>query len=343
MLSRNAPSPVTARSGRRGPARSGRRRPARGGLGATTAARASTALTTALLAATALALAALSACTPDDGATPTPTGSPTAAPTSAVPTRPAPTGSTAEPTTAPTEDSGLLLIPQQLNGFAIEGQEVVFLVALADSFATDSGGPGPGGSGDAPGGSDQSDTRRASASDLPITITAEAANATVTVLEPTLAEAADIAEVIVVPDPGSTGSTVTLTITGTGADVTVTASASFDVVEGVDDRAADAERIRDLFIPWLAENRPELEITAATPWAGTIVSPQWLVVSHYLFLTAEWEMHVEWHIMVAPDDWARIDLRRRFEEVAPSRAFEISSVTEGGEPHEIDPPEQIWR
>ena len=335
MLSRNAPSPVTARAGWQGPARAG--------LGATTVARASTALTTALLAATALTLAALSACTPDDGATPT--GSPTAAPTSVVPTRPAPTGSTAEPTTAPAEDSGLLLIPQQLNGFAIEGQEVVFLVALADSFATDSGGPGPGGSGDAPGGSDQSDTRRASASDLPITITAEAANATVTVLEPTLAEAADIAEVIVVPDPGSTGSTVTLTITGTGtgADVTVTASASFDVVEGVDDRAADAERIRDLFIPWLAENRPELEITAATPWSGTIVSPQWLVVSHYLFLTAEWEMHVEWHIMVAPDDWARIDLRRRFEEVAPSRAFEISSVTEGGEPHEIDPPETIWR
>ena len=341
MLSRNAPSPVTARSGRRGPARSGRRRPARGGLGATTAARASTALTTALLAATALTLAALSACTPDDGATPT--GSPTAAPTSAVPTRPAPTGSTAEPTTAPTEDSGLLLIPQQLNGFAIEGQEVVFLVALADSFATDSGGPGPGGSGDAPGGSDQSDTRRASASDLPLALTAEATNATVTVLEPELADPDDVAEVIVVPGPGSTGSTVTLTITGTGADVTVTASASFDVVEGVDDRAADAERIRDLFIPWLAENRPELEITAATPWAGTIVSPQWLVVSHYLFLTAEWEMHVEWHIMVAPDDWARIDLRRRFEEVTPSRAFEISSVTEGGEPHEIDPPEQLWR
>lgn len=330
MLGRNAPSPVTARSGRQGPAR--------GGLAVTTTARASTAL-----AATALTLATLSACTPDDGATPTSTGSPTAAPTSVVPTRPAPTGSTAEPTTVPTEDSGLLLIPQQLNGFAIEGQEVVHLVALADSFPTDSGGPGPGGSGDAPGGSDQSDTRRASASDLPLALTAEATNATVTVLEPELADPDDVAEVIVVPGPGSTGSTVTLTITGTGADVTVTASASFDVIEGVDDRAADAERIRDLFIPWLAENRPELEITAATPWAGTIVSPQWLVVSHYLFLTAEWEMHVEWHIMVAPDDWARIDLRRRFEEVAPSRAFEISSVTEGGEPHEIDPPEQIWR
>jgi len=31
-----------------------------------------------------------------------------------------------------------------------------------------------------------------------------------------------------------------------------------------------------------------------------MVSPQWLVVSHYLFFSEEWEMHVEWHIMVAP-------------------------------------------
>jgi hypothetical protein len=291
-----------------------------------------------------LACAALTACGPaDDGATPGPTGSPTVVPTRSTPTEPA-DGATDQPTT-PADDSGLLVIPQQLNGFAIEGQEVVFLVALTDSFDTDTdpGGPGPGGSGVAPGGSDQSDTRRASASDLPITISAEAVDATTTVLEPMLESAEDIVEIVVVPDAGSTGSTVTLTITGTGADVTATATASFDVVEGEDDRAADAERIRDLFIPWLAENRPELGITAATPWAGTMVSPQWLVVSHYLFFTAEWEMHVEWHIMVAPDDWARIDLRRRFEEVAPSRAFEISSVTDAIEPDEIDPPEQIWR
>lgn len=290
---------------------------------------------------TVLACAALTACGPaDDGATPTPTGSPTA-----VPTRPSPTaGPTDEPTT-PADDSGLLVIPQQLNGFAIEGQEVVFLVALTDSFDTDTdpGGPGPGGSGDAPGGSDQSDTRRASASDLPITISAETINATATVLEPVLASAEHIAEVIVVPDAGSTGSTVTLTIVGTGADVTARSTVSFDVVEGEDDRAADAARIRDLFLPWLAANRPDLGITEATEWQGTMVSPQWLVVSHYLFFTDEWEMHVEWHIMVAPDDWARIDLRRRFEEVAPSRAFEISSVTESSEPSEIEPPEQVWR
>ena len=39
-----------------------------------------------------------------------------------------------------------------------------------------------------------------------------------------------------------------------------------------------------------------------------------LIVSHYLFFSEEWEMHVEWHIMVPPYDWAKIDLRHMFDE-----------------------------
>jgi hypothetical protein len=47
--------------------------------------------------------------------------------------------------------------------------------------------------------------------------------------------------------------------------------------------------------------------------------------------------------MSPPDDWARIYLRRRWSEVHPSRAFEISSVSSGAEPREIAPPEAVWR
>ncbi len=287
-----------------------------------------------------LACTALTACgSAEDGTTPTPGGSPTAVPTRPAPAEPTDTTGPSDPSPA----SGLLVLPQQLNGFAIAGQQVVFLVALSQAVDTDSPGPGPGGSGDAPGGADQSDTRRASASDLPITITADATNAATTVLEPTLSEADDVAEVVVIPEPDSTGATVTVTITGTAAEVTEQSKVSFEVIGGEDDRAAYATQIRDMFVPWLAANRPEPGITEATAWQGTMVSPQWLVVSHYVFFSAEWEMHVEWHIMVAPDDWARIDLRRRFVETTPSQAFEISSVTQGGEPHPYDVPESIWR
>lgn len=52
-------------------------------------------------------------------------------------------------------------------------------------------------------------------------------------------------------------------------------------------------------------------------------------------------MHVEWHIMAAPDDWARIDLRHRFTESAPSYAFEISSPSGDTEPKAIEVPQTV--
>ena len=103
--------------------------------------------------------------------------------------------------------------------------------------------------------------------------------------------------------------------------------------------------MRDRFIPWLAENQPELAIDETTVWQGTIVKPHWLVVSHYLFFGDEWEMHVSWHIMIAPYDWARIELRRRFEETLPSLAFEIPSVSapEPTDVNQIEPEGILWR
>lgn len=106
-----------------------------------------------------------------------------------------------------------------------------------------------------------------------------------------------------------------------------------------------AEEVRDAFVPWLSENRPELGITADTAWDGTIVTPHILVVTHYLFFSEEWEMHVYWHVMIAPHDWARIELRRRYEEVAPSLAFEIPSRTTSlpEDTVEITPADTVWR
>lgn len=106
-----------------------------------------------------------------------------------------------------------------------------------------------------------------------------------------------------------------------------------------------AAAMRDRFIPWLAENRPDLGIDESTVWEGTIVKPHWLVVSHYLYFNEEWEMHVFWHVMIPPYDWARIELRRRYEETTPSLAFEIPSVS-APDPivvNEIEPEGTLWR
>ena len=111
----------------------------------------------------------------------------------------------------------------------------------------------------------------------------------------------------------------------------------------VDGRAVDAERIRDLFIPWIAEQHPETGIDETTEWVGTIVQPQILVVSHYLYLTDEWEMGIEWHVMMAPDDWAHMYLRHRYDQAQPTIAAEISSVIDEAPCEEMDPPETVHR
>ena len=199
--------------------------------------------------------------------------------------------------------------------YSIAGQHFVFLVTITD-------------------GADESG--------LPVTISATAPGAEVVIYYKDIFEG-EVAEVVIIPAPASVGQIIEVTITGTRGSVTDEKVASFEVAEGEDDRQEYATELLEKFVSWLATNHPELGITEDTAWNGTMVSPVWLVVSHYLFFSDEWEAHIEWHIMMPPDDWARIDLRHRFDELEPSYAFEISSVNATSEPVPIEPPETVWR
>ncbi len=120
-------------------------------------------------------------------------------------------------------------------------------------------------------------------------------------------------------------------------------SVNFSVVEGEDWRADRARELRDTFVQWLQTDAPSLGITNQTQWMGTIVSPRWLIVEHYLFFSRDWEMHVYWHVMIPPYDWARIDLRQRSTGLTPSLSYEISSVNGTAAPHLIPTPAESWR
>jgi len=210
--------------------------------------------------------------------------------------------------------------PEQINGdpvfkYSIAGQHFVFLVTITDE---------------------------AEECELPVTISATAPGAEVVIYFKEIFEG-EVAEVVVIPTPASVGTIIEVTITGTRGGVTDEKVASFEVAEGEDDRQEYATELLDRFVSWLATNHPELGITEDTAWNGTMVSPVWLVVSHYLFFSEEWELHIEWHIMVPPYDWAKIDLRHRFDELEPSYAFEISSVDANSEPVAIEVPETVWR
>jgi len=199
--------------------------------------------------------------------------------------------------------------------YSIAGQHFVFLVTITDE--------GQG-------------------CELPVHISAMAPGAEVVIYYEDIFEG-EAAEVVVIPAPASIGQIIEVTITGTRGSASDEKIVSFEVAEGEDDRQEYATELLDKFISWLATNHPELGITDDTVWNGTMVSPVWLVVSHYLFFSEEWEVHVSWHIMVPPYDWAKIDLRHRPDELEPSHAFEISSVNATSEPVPIEPPETVWR
>jgi hypothetical protein len=205
--------------------------------------------------------------------------------------------------------------PDQLKGDSIAGQRCVFLVTIDDEGQV---------------------------SQAPVSISAAAPGSEVIIYQQDIVEG-QVAEVVVIPAQESIGKTIQVTITGIRADLSNEKVVSFAVAEGEDDRQEYAAQLLDKFVAWLEANHPELGITEDTGWTGTMVSPVWLIVSHYLFFSDEWEAHVEWHVMIPPHDWATIDLRHRFDQLSPSYAFKISSLDADNEPVFIDPPESAWR
>jgi hypothetical protein len=218
---------------------------------------------------------------------------------------------------SPGEDVAFTInvIPEQLNGESIPGQRVVFLVTIDDE---------------------------GQAGQSPVRISAIAPGSEVVIYHQDIVEG-QVAEVVVIPEQASIGKTVEVTITGDRGSLKDEQVVVFSVAEGEDDRQEYATELLDKFVAWLETEHPELGITSDTEWTGTMVSPVWLIVSHYLFFSEEWEAHVEWHIMIPPHDWAKIDLRHRFDELQPSYAFEISSLDAGSEPVPIELPESVWR
>ncbi len=221
----------------------------------------------------------------------------------------------------------IMVIPESIKGGSIPGQRLVFLVTVVDE------GRGRG----------EGESVNISASLSPVRL------ALVTI-EPSTIALGQVAEITVVPGEDSAGENITITVRGERQGLVQRDSVTFGVLEG-DFGGPDAQEelrryaagIRQTFVTWLAANHPELGITNKTDWIGTIVSPEWLVVTHYLFFSESWEMHVSWHVMIPPYDWARIDLRHRFTETSPSSAFEISSRHGIEDPKTIEPPDSVWR
>ena len=222
-------------------------------------------------------------------------------------------GSGASPAPASASpDFALGVVPETSVGRTVGGQRFVFLV-----------------------------TASGAAADGPVEIAAAAAGAAITI-EPQPLPPGVVGEVSVVPAAVATETNLEVQITARRGDIERIETRTLAVFADEDGLKEEATEHLAAFLPSLAASHPELGIDESTAWESTPGS--WvLVVNHYLFFSADWEVDLEWHVMIAPDDWSRIHLRRRWTETRPSLAFEISSVSGGTEVHEITPADAVWR
>jgi hypothetical protein len=176
-----------------------------------------------------------------------------------------------------------------------------------------------------------------------VTISATSTDCQITVFPQTITSG-KVAEVTVVPAEADVGKNITVTIQGERDGLKQTKTVTFEVIEEEDREETlgpEAVNMRNNFTQWLSTNHPELGITNETAWNGTVVNPRVLVVMHYMFLSEDWEMYVTWHVMIPPYDWARIYLRHRYNQTAPTYAFEISSIQEHAQPQAIEVPDWV--
>lgn len=179
----------------------------------------------------------------------------------------------------------------------------------------------------------------------PVALTVMASAGTAAVSSPTI-QPGDVVELRLAGEDVPVDTVVTVTVQAVRGDVVRVARAEATITNPVaapDDRLGTGLAMRDLFLPWLVSEHPELGITADTDWTPNPLRPHILEVSFYMFESAEWELVVWWHVMIPPYDWARMYLRHRGDELVPSFAAEISSHSSGEAPHVMSPPDEVWR
>ena len=64
------------------------------------------------------------------------------------------------------------------------------------------------------------------------------------------------------------------------------------------------------FLAWLGSEHPEVGNVLRLPAYCYGTYPEILIVEHWTFLSAEWEIRLCFHVMIPPDDWSMLMLRR---------------------------------
>ena len=143
-----------------------------------------------------------------------------------------------------------------------------------------------------------------------------------------------IVEIIL--NPTSSVAVQTYTMLLSGVNTTDQASVALDVeVKNFATAPNDASPTKDRrrqFIKWLKKTHPELGPFENNCRVYYQTYPGMKIVEHWTFLEANYEMRVCLHVMMAPEDWAKLWLRPRGEWDA---VFAAMMDTDGATPYEM--------
>jgi hypothetical protein len=177
-------------------------------------------------------------------------------------------------------------------------------------------------------------------------ISATSENAFVSVGPKAIAEGY-VAEVVVVPNEGTAGSIITVKVKAEWQGYSDTETVTLNVrvaPQSLEELTAEAITIRNTFISWVAANYPELGISLDEAWFGTIVYPNTAVIKYFLFFSEKWEVGIRWNTSTSSVDWAQMYVRLRTAQFAPSKSFEIASLSATNPNiYEISPNIMVWR
>ncbi|MFA5629464.1 MAG: hypothetical protein WC958_04365 [Dehalococcoidales bacterium] len=156
-----------------------------------------------------------------------------------------------------------------------------------------------------------------------------------------------VAEIVVVPNEGTAGNILKVRVKAEWQGFSDTETVTLKVrekPETMDDLAAEARTIRNMFISWVSTNNPDLGISLDEDWYGTMVYPDTGAVKYFLFFSENWEAGIRWNTSTNSVDWGQMYLRLRTVQFEPFRSFEIDSLTATNKNiYEISPHSMVWR
>jgi len=126
-------------------------------------------------------------------------------------------------------------------------------------------------------------------------------------------------------------------------NINIEGFATIKIIDWASKNITEVEIMRDAFVSYFSSNQSSFGINETIVWDGFDNAPQILIVEHYLFRSAFWELALSRHVMIAPHDWVRVYLRPR-NQISPLWSGIIESWSSGNyNISETDPPSSIYR